>query len=243
MNPTVEIDTSAAYKPLTPTGTKNPPLVAQVVYQNTTVNVMRQEDDSANKVMIYAVIGSIIGVLVIGSIAAFILYKRYQFKMDHRAKPVDQSSKGDITAQAPGCAVEEQFEDQYHPKATDFVDIFGRGDVVKKMNAADNINVEDEDEDEVSSGAAGGILDSAQRGSNADYTTRNLVTNVRESNIKEDVPLHSLSPVGGKELVINNSRREYNTQSPNDEEVGVPSKARGAPKSGRQMTFQTGENV
>lgn len=75
------------------------------------------------------------------------------------------------------------------------------------MNKADNIHIEDEDEDEISSGAPGGVLDSAQRGSNdnleVDYTTRNLVTNARDSHLKEDVPLHSLSPVGGKELALN----------------------------------------
>ncbi len=45
------------------------------------------------------------------------------------------------------------------------------------------------------------VNDSAIQG--VDNTTRNLITNVRESNIKEDIPLQNSSPVGGKELMIN----------------------------------------
>lgn len=65
------------------------PLVAPVVYMNTTVNVLKQDDERANKIMIYAVIGSLIGVLLIGSVAAFLLYKRYHLRL------VPKSSRAD----------------------------------------------------------------------------------------------------------------------------------------------------
>ena len=44
------------------------------------------------------------------------------------------------------------FEDQYHPKAV--VDIFGRGgDIISKVNQADEVILEDDGEDEQSSAA------------------------------------------------------------------------------------------
>ena len=50
----------------------------------------------------------------------------------------------DISAKGPA---DDVFEEQYHPRAV--VDIFGRGgDVISKMNNADNIIVEDDGEDE-----------------------------------------------------------------------------------------------
>jgi hypothetical protein len=61
------------------------------------VDIIRQEDESKSKVMIYAVIGSIIGVVILGGIAAFLMYKHYQAKSELKAKTVDISSKADIT--------------------------------------------------------------------------------------------------------------------------------------------------
>jgi hypothetical protein len=149
MNPLVVSDPS--YKPqlplITPLTNKN------VVYNTTTVNVIEQTSEGAgsgsNSGMI-AAIASIVSIIVVGSIAGYFIYKKYQRKIlelaQAKAKPVDQShsTRAHINqscspeAGSPGFDDDEKFEEQYHPHLAN-LDIFGNGDILKKGNDADHV--------------------------------------------------------------------------------------------------------
>lgn len=129
---------------------------------------MESAGSGSNTTMI-AVIGSIIGVIVVGAIIGALIYKRYQARVneisDQKAKQIDQSSKIDQSNMskpdmASGVADDEKYEEQYHPRVAN-VDIFGNGDIIKKGNEADAVDVQnvddsDESDDQQSSNAESG---------------------------------------------------------------------------------------
>ncbi len=135
-----------------------------------------------------AVIGSIIAVIVVGAIIGTLIYKRYQARVveisAQKARQIDQSSKIDHSNNvskpdmASGIADDEKYEEQYHPRVA-AVDIFGNGDIIKKGNEADAVNVEnvddsDESDDQQSSNAESG----AHQPTQANLQTQNqLLTN------------------------------------------------------------------
>lgn len=182
---------------------KDKPIV-QAIYNSTTIDVVRREEVSRqqNLVMI-AVIATIIGVIVIGGVVGYFLYRRYQIKLiatkSQGPHLADQTSRNSMTPASPEVIGDDVFEEQYHPHGV--VDIFGRGnDIIKKGNEADAIEEaikedfdEDQssdrpDEDNQSSGAPESAGRTGSGGSN-NLTTRNLVTNARESTLNENVPL------------------------------------------------------
>jgi hypothetical protein len=182
---------------------KEKPIV-QAIYNSTTIDVVRREEVASRQqnIVMIAVIATIIGVIVIGGVVGYFLYRRYQINLiatkaqgPHLA---DQTSRGQMTPASPEVIGDDVFEEQYHPHGV--VDIFGRGnDIIKKGNEADAIEEEaikedfDEDEssdrpDNQSSGAPESAGRTGSGGSN-NLTTRNLVTNARESTLHENVPL------------------------------------------------------
>jgi len=130
---------------------------------------MESAGSGSNATMI-AVIGSIVAVIVVGAIIGTLIYKRYQARVAEmsekiQAKQIDQSSKIDNSQMsrpevASGMADDEKYEEQYHPRVA-AVDIFGNGDIIKKANEADAVNVHnvddsDESDDQQSSNAESG---------------------------------------------------------------------------------------
>ena len=63
---------------------------------------------------------------------------------------IDQSSKEvDNTKPEIRGDDDEKYEEQYHPRVT-VVDIFGKGDVIEKVNGADEVNIVNGEESEES---------------------------------------------------------------------------------------------
>lgn len=129
----------------------------------------------SNSTMI-AIIGSIVAVIIVGAIIGAVIYKRYQAKVVEmsekiQSKQLDQSSKIDNSQMskpemASGMADDEKYEEQYHPRVA-AVDIFGNGDIIKKANEADDVNVHnvddsDESDDQQSSNAESGAPQATQ---------------------------------------------------------------------------------
>ena len=131
---------------------KDKPIV-QAIYNSTTVDVVRKEEANRQNVVMIAVIATIIGVIVIGGVVGYFLYRRYQINLiatkSQGPHLPDQSSHGKMGQESPGFIGDDVFEEQYHPQGV--VDIFGRGnDIIKKGNEADAIEEgikEDFDED------------------------------------------------------------------------------------------------
>ncbi len=131
-----------------------------------------------------AVIASIVAVIIVGAIIGAFIYKRYQARVveimeQKQAKQVDQSSKIDNSQMSKPemasamAADDEKYEEQYHPRVA-AVDIFGNGDIIKKGNEADAVNVHnvddsDESDDQQSSNAESG----APQPTHGNLTTQN----------------------------------------------------------------------
>lgn len=82
-NPTNPIVQNAPVEKTTivlPTTTTVKPLV-QPIYNSTTINVVKHEDLTPQNTLMAAVIGSIIGVITLGGIIGYFVYRRYAFKM------------------------------------------------------------------------------------------------------------------------------------------------------------------
>ena len=116
------------------------------MYNTTTVSVVKTQTETAgsgsNSTMV-AVIGSIIALIILGAVAGAVIYRRYQQRLvevnAQKMKSVDQSSKIDDDSSKPDCASgvqDEKYEEQYHPRMAN-LDIFGNGDIIKKVNEAD----------------------------------------------------------------------------------------------------------
>ena len=195
---------------------KDKPIV-QPIFNSSTVNIVKREDESASPVVMIAVVTTIIAVIVIGGLVGYYLYRRHMTNLiarkgQHASTPVDQSSRANMTPASPEMCGDEIFEDQYQYQPNPAViDIFGRGnDIIKKGNEADMIDEvikEDFEEDMESSErdenqssglppsleGSNGRTGSGGSNSQQQHTTRFLVTNARESTLNENVPLGSFS--------------------------------------------------
>ena len=207
---------------------KDKPIV-QPIYNSTTINVLKNADAS-NPVVMIAVVATIICVIIVGGIIGYFMYRRYTSNLiarkgQHTSTPVDQSSRANMTPASPEVLGDDFFEDQYQyqPNAA-VIDIFGRGnDIIKKGNEADAIEEaikEDPDED-LSSSERGDHLSSGEppqsveggsngrtgSGGSNQNTTRNLVTNARESTLNENMPLSTFNSQPQNLIVRQSSRR------------------------------------
>lgn len=152
---------------------------------NTIVQINTQEETGSNSALTIAVVASILGVIVIGGVAGYFIYRKYsRLSSPTHIDKVDQSSKNQISvAGSPDGMIDEHFEEQYHPKAE--LDIFSRKDPFQnKANNADEI-----DEDEQSEGALWGRQDGATHV----IDTEQMHTRIRNSKMQEDVPLGEFS--------------------------------------------------
>jgi hypothetical protein len=134
-------------------------------------------------IVIVSVIASIIGVIIIGGIAGFFLYRRYQAMniVQKGSMAVEQSSRAHMTPASPEviCGDDEMFQDQYHPEPV--VDIFGRGnDMIKKANMADDVIEEENEESEANSSPTRTASGNSNNNLQVD-TSRAMNTNARES--------------------------------------------------------------
>ena len=91
--------------------------------------------------LIIIIICVIVGLVIIAGISGFFIYKKYRgglLKKDLQnvVKSIPAADHASNSHDSPGMA--EEYEAQYHPKMDD-IDIFSRGDPLKKQNDADSV--------------------------------------------------------------------------------------------------------
>lgn len=169
----------------TNTPTQTVPIKPNPQYVNNTIVQIHQEEESgSNNAVTIAVIAAILGVIVVGGVAGFFIYRKYARLSSPThvdAQKVDQSSKDHVSQASPDGMMDDHLEEQYHPKA-DF-DIFGRNDPFKnKANHADDL---DEHDEVASNGKTESLV---ENNSGAADTEHQLQTRMRDSRMNESVP-------------------------------------------------------
>jgi hypothetical protein len=186
----------------------------QTIFNTSTVQVVIQQRDSSgsgyNGGMI-AAIASIVSLIVVGSGVGYVIYRRYQRRLEeiraNKTKPLDSShaTRANIVDKSsPDAGVspdqfddDDRFDEQYHPNIPS-IDIFAHGDIIKKVNQADLVDhgaIDSDDEVDNQSSGAGSQSNGVSNGITYTHGESGVIvpSNEPAGQVHENAPMSTFS--------------------------------------------------